>query len=312
MDRISTTSAYDSVLTNLMTAEINQSKAGDQLSSTEKATDLKGYSGSAETLAAMQATSNQVAGYLSVSQTVGAKLSMQNSALGQVTSAATGAIQAITQALAVGNGNTLMQGLQAAFGNAIDGLNSTFNGEYLFSGGQVNTQPVSATSLSDLTSAASIASLFHNDQRQTTSQINQNTTLNSGFLADQIGTALFTALQTVEAYDQGPNGPLNGTLTTAQKTFLTAQISTLDTVQSNLNDIVAKNGLMQNQVTQVQSDLTQQQTMLGGLIGNLTNADLAKASTDLQQAQLAVQAAGQVFNSLRVTSLLNVLSPGGG
>jgi len=126
-----------------------------------------------------------------------------------------------------------------------------------------------------------------------------------------VGTPLFNALQAIEAYDQGPNGPLSGTLTTAQKTFLTAQIASLTTVQTNLNNVVAQNGLMQNQVTQVQGDLTQQQTMLGGLIGDLTSADLAKASTDLQQAQIAVQAAGQVFNSLRSTSLLNTLSPTG-
>jgi flagellar hook-associated protein 3 FlgL len=311
MDRISTSSAYNSVLTNLMTAEINQTNAGSQLSSTEKATDLKGYSGSAETLAAMQATNTQVTGYLAVGQTVGAKLSVQNSALGQVAGGAKSAIDAITNALAVGNGTTLMQGLESALGDAIDGLNSTFNGEYVFAGGQVNTQPVSATNLSDLTSAASIASLFHNDNRQVTSQINQNTVINSGFLADQVGTPLFNALQAIEAYDQGPNGPLSGTLTTAQKTFLTAQIASLTTVQTNLNNVVAQNGLMQNQVTQVQGDLTQQQTMLGGLIGDLTSADLAKASTDLQQAQIAVQAAGQVFNSLRSTSLLNTLSPTG-
>ena len=308
MERISTSSAYNQVLTNLMAAEQAQTNAGNQLSSSEKATNLQGYASGAETLTAMQATETQVTGYLSNTQLVAAKLATQNSALGEVAGSAGSAIQAITQALASGDATTLMSALQNAFSNAIEGLNSTFNGEYLFSGGQVNTAPVSATDLASLTSAPSIASLFNNDQRQVSTQIDQNTTLQTGVLASNVATPLFQAFQTLEAYDQGPNGPLTGTLTAAQKTFLTQQIASLDTVQSNLNNVVAQNGLMQAEVTNAQSDLGSRQTMLQGLIGDATNADLAKATTNLQQAQLSIEAAGQVFQALNASSLLNSLS----
>ncbi|HUZ12073.1 MAG TPA: flagellin [Caulobacteraceae bacterium] len=308
MDRISTASAYGAILTSLMQAEINQSNAGAQLSSTEKATSLEGYGASAETLGAMQAASTQVTGYLDNTQTVAAKLSMQNTALGEVATSAGGAVQAITNALATGNGASLMQSLQNAFDGAVGGLNSTFNGEYLFAGGQVTTPPVSASSLGDLTSGPPLSSFFHNDQRQISSQIDQNTSINSGFRADQVGTPLFAAFQAVEAYAQGPNGPFSGTLTTAQQTFLTQQLAGFKTVQTSLNEVVAQNGLMQGQVTNAQSDLGQRQTMLQGLIGGATAADLAQASTNLQQAQLSVQAAGQVFQTLKASSLLNFLS----
>ncbi len=79
-------------------------------------------------------------------------------------------------------------------------------------------------------------------------------------------------------------------------------------MQANLNNVVAQNGQAQNEVTNAQGDLTQRQTMLQGLIGNVTSADLAKATTDLQQAQLSIQAAGQVFQALNASSLLNALS----
>jgi flagellar hook-associated protein 3 FlgL len=309
MDRISTASAYGAVLSNLMAAELAQTNAGAQLSSSEKATDLKGYGAGAETLTAMQATSTQVAGFITDAQSVGAKLSTQNNALTEVSSAAGSAIQSITQAIAAGSGSGLMQALQNAFSNAVDGLNSTFNGEYLFAGGQVTTQPVSATTLSQLTAGPPISSFFHNDQLQTSNQINSNTTIQSGFLADQVGTPLFNAFQAIEAYDQGPNGPFSSPLTTAQQQFLTAQLSTLNTVQTNLTNVVAQNGLMQSEVTNTQNDLGQRQSMLQGLIGDVTNADLAKATTNLQQAQLAIQAAGEVFQSLKSTSLLNTLVP---
>src|SRR5579872_3929336 len=310
MDRIATNTAYSSVLNNLMAAELAQSNAGNQISSNEKAADLKGYGTGAESLMAMQATNSQVTGYLNNSQLVAAKLSMQDTGLNQVASSASSAIQSITNAIATGNGATVMSELQTEFGNAVQGLNTQFNGEYVFAGGQVNTQPVSATSLSDLTSAPSIAGLFHNDNRQIATQVDQNTSVSTGFLADQVGTPLFTALQSIEAYNQGPNGPFGATLTQAQQTFLTQTLATLNTVSSNLNNVVAQNGLAQAEVTNTQGALTSQQTMVQGLIGTATQPDLAQAVTNLQQAQLSIQAAGQVFSALKSSSLLNTLSTG--
>jgi flagellar hook-associated protein 3 FlgL len=306
-NRISTASAYNSILTNLMNAQVAQAKAGNQISSSETATDLEGYGTGAETLTALQSTATQVTGYLNNTQMVSAKLSTQDNALTEVASSADSALQSVTQALASGNGTTLMASLQASFSNAVDGLNSTFNGEYLFSGGQVNTQAVSAASLSDLT-ANPIASLFHNDQRVTSTQLDANTSVSTGFLASDVGTPLFQALAAIEAYNQGPGGPISGNLTTAQATFLTSQISGLDTVESNLNNVAAQNGQAQNVVTNAQTDLTQRQTMLQNLVGNITSADLAQATTNLQQAQLSIQAAGQVFQALNSASLLNSLS----
>ncbi|HEY1752192.1 MAG TPA: flagellin [Caulobacteraceae bacterium] len=307
MDRISTSSAYNAMLTNLMNAEIAQTNAGNQLTSSEKSTNLKGYGTGAETLTALQATNTQVGGYLTNTQNLGAKLATQDTALNEVAGAATSAIQSITQSIASGNGTSLMTQLQDAFNAASEGLNSTYNGEYLFGGGQVNTQPVSATSISDLTSAPSISSLFHNDQRGTTAQLDQNTSISTGFVADQVGTPLFQALQAIQAYAQGPNGPFSGTLTSQQAGFLSSQISNLDSVQTALNNVVAQNGQAQTEVTNAQASLTSRQTMLQGLIGNVTDADIAKATTNLQQAQLSIQAAGQVFQALNNSSLLNSL-----
>jgi len=308
IDRVSTASAYSSVLTNLMQAEVAETNAGNQLASNEQATDLQGYGGGSETLMALQGTTTQVTGYLNNSQTVSAQLATQNSALTEVASAATSANQAVTQALAENNGTSLMASLGDAFSSAVDGLNTTYNGQYLFSGGQVNTQAVSATSLSDLTSAPSVSSVFNNDQRVASTQLDSDTSISTGFLASDVGTPLFTALQAIEAYNQGPNGPLTGALTSTQAAFLTSQVSSLSTAEGSLNDVVAQNGQAQSEVTNVQSSLTSQQTMLQGLVSNMTGANLAQASANLQQAQLSIEAAGQVFQALNASSLLSSLS----
>ena len=228
MDRIATNTAYNSVLANLMNAELAQTTAGNQLSSTGEAP--------LPTSKAMAPARNRsppcrppTARSRDISTTArpsrpscrcktpalqpGRHRGFQNS------------IASITNAIATGNGATLMQQLGNAFDDAVQGLNTTFNGEYVFAGGQVNTPPVSATDITDLTSAPSIASLFHNDNRQLTTQIDQNTQVKTGFLADQVGTPLFTAMQAIEAYNQGPNGPFGATLTQTQQDFLTQTLS---------------------------------------------------------------------------------------
>jgi flagellar hook-associated protein 3 FlgL len=307
IDRVSTASAYNAVLSNLMQAEVSETNAGNQLSSSEQASDLQGYGGNSEMLIALQGTTTQVTGYLNNTQTVSAQLDTQSSALTEVASAAASASQAVTEALAQNNGTSLMSSLQDALSSAVDGLNTTYNGQYLFSGGQVNTPAVSATSLASLTSAPSIGSLFNNDQNVATTQLDSNTTVSTGFLASDVGTPLFTALQAIEAFNQGPNGPLTGMLTTTQAAFLTSQVTSLSTAEANLNNVVAQNGQVQTEVTNVQGSLTSQQTMLQGLVSNMTDANLAQASTNLQQAQLSIQAAGQVFQALNASSLLNSL-----
>jgi flagellar hook-associated protein 3 FlgL len=311
MDRISTASAYNAVVSNMMTAQAQESQITNQVSSGENATDLKGYAANAETLIAMQSVQSQVGGYLNTGQVLTAKLSSQDTALTQISGAASSASTAVTNALAAGNGDTVMQALQSAFNDAVQGLNTTFNGQYLFAGGQVNTPPVSASSLTDLTSAPSVASVFHNDQVIQSAQVNQSTTVSTGFLASGLGTNLFNTFQAIEAYNQGPNGPFSGTLTSAQTTFLQSQIASFNTESSALTTAAGQNGQTQSEVASAQTDLTNQQTTLQNLVGNITNTNMAQAAAGLQQAQMAVQASAQAFLALQGSSLLNVLTAAG-
>jgi flagellar hook-associated protein 3 FlgL len=306
MERISTATIYSSIISNLMTAQTKETTINNQVSSGKNATDLQGFSSSAETLMAMQSVQSQIGGFLNTGKVITAKLSSQDTALNQIAGSASSASQAITNALASGNGDTVMQALQSAFNDAVQGLNTTFNGQYVFGGGQVNTAPVSASSLADLTTAPSLASLFHNDQMVQSAQIDQHTTLKTGFLADQLGTNLFAAFQTIQAYVQA-NGAFSGTLTTAQTAFLQGQIANFNSAASALNTAAGQNGLLQSEVSSTQTDLDNRQTTLQGLIGNITDTNMAQAASDLQQAQLAVQASAKVFASLTNASLVSLL-----
>ena len=53
--------------------------------------------------------------------------------------------------------------------------------------------------------------------------------------------------------------------------------------------------------------MTTRKLTIQGMIGDVSNADLAKAASALTQAQQALQASSQVFLALKGASLLNVL-----
>jgi flagellar hook-associated protein 3 FlgL len=306
--RVSTVGTYDSVLANLMAAQQAQLDAGNRVSTQKNATDLKGYSASDELLTSMQSLQSKLGNFQTQNSLVSDKLTTQDTALGQVATAQQTARSAIADALASGDGTSLMSTLQGAMTQAVGALNTQYNGSYLFSGGQIATQPVTANQLSDLTSGPPVSSFFQNDQFKAKAQVDVATSVQTGVLASDVGTPMMNALQSIEAFDQGPNGPIGGTLTPAQVTFLQSQLSVWDQVGTGITNVQAQNGLVQQRVTSVASDITSQQNTLAAMLSNITDADMGKAAADLQMAQTSFAAAAQVFQSLKDSSLLSLLT----
>ena len=309
MDRVTSFASYNSVIANLMNTESSLNKINGQVSSGKVASDLEGFGQNAEALVAARTLQIRNNGFIQANTNLSSKLDAQAQALTQVAGAGSDARQAIANAIASGSADGLMSTLQSAFGQAVDGLNTQYDGQYLFAGGKVTTPPVAAQKLADLTSPPA-GGVFQNDQLATLSQLDSSTTVQTGMLADQVGTNLFDAFQQLQSFDQGGSGPLSGQLTPAQTTFLTNMLHTFDAANSGMTDTQASNGLLQNRVTQVQTNQQDQQTTLASVVGNISDVDMAQASSQLSQAQVALQASARVFASLQNTSLLSYLSGG--
>src|SRR5581483_44704 len=191
--RVSTAGNYSAILANLMAAESRQTDAETRVASQKNGANLKDYTNSAETLTAMNSVNRRYQAYLDQNSLIASKLSTQDQALTSLADSAQSVRQAITDALASDNAASLMQVIQGQFQTATNGLNAQYDGKYLFAGGQINTPPMSATQLSDLTSGPPIASFFHNDQLPVKAKLDDSTTVTTGQLADQLGTNMMTA-----------------------------------------------------------------------------------------------------------------------
>jgi flagellar hook-associated protein 3 FlgL len=281
MTRVSTSGNFGVMTSNLMRAQVLQNIAGEQVSSQKNATDLKGYAKNAEVLTAMKTAQAKVAGFLDQTSLVANRLDVQDIGIGQVSDATQDARDAIANAIAAGSAETLMQQMTGAFGDVVQGLNSKFNGRYVFAGAKSDTVPTSATKMADLTAGPPLATLFKNDQYITSNRIDDTTSVNTGQLADK--------------------------LTQAQSDFLKGLLPVFDGVKTGLVTAQAQNGLNQKRFETAQTELSDQSDTLTTMVGGITDVDMAEAITRLESAKLAVQASAQVFASLQNSSLLNVL-----
>ena len=303
MERVTTYSAYNSVISNLLQAENNQNQADVQVSSGKVASDLKGFGSNAEALTAAQSLKTRVDGYVQTATNVASQLTAQDTALTEVSNAGLAARQAVARAIASGSADGLMSSLQSAFSQAVDGLNTQYNGSYLFSGSKVTTPAVSVQSVQTMSAT------FQNDQNAAAAQLNETAKVPTGQLASNIGGALFTAFSAVQTLNAGT--PLSGPLTSAQMTALTGLLQSFDSANSGITQAQAQNGLAQNQVDTIKDTQTQRQTDLTNTIADMANVDMGQASANLAQAQTALQASARVFQTLQSTSLLNYLGTSG-
>lgn len=306
MTRVSTFGNYESALANLMFAQTRANEAQQRVSSQRIATDLTGFGRQSETLTALKATQSRIQGFMDAAGAAGERLSAQDLALNRVADGTGGARQAIADALAAGRLDGLMLEVEGQFQMVQGGLNAKHQGRYLFAGGNVETAPVDVMTLADLAAVPAVADVFSNDTLKQKSRIDEGTVLETGVLADEVGTDIFQIFKDIQTYHQ--TTPLNGTISDATRDFLTGILKRLDTGRETVTDTAARNGSMQNRVDAIIAGQTNQKAALDQVLAGKTDADMAQAITDLQLSQVAIQAAAQVVNQLRSVSLLNFLT----
>ena len=307
---ISTSALFGSLQANIGATQTQVAQDANEVASQKIATSLAGYGSSAGTLTAANSLTSRLTSDVNGAEALSGKLGVQDTALSTVATSAQDARSAVAEALANDSGDDLMTTLQSALSSAAGALNTQYEGQYLFSGGQGNTAPMSATQLSDLTAASPVSSVFKNGTLKQASRIDDTTVVQTGVLASDAGMAAMSALQQVAAYDAGPNGPLSGSLTSDQQAFLTSVLGQFDTAISATDTVVADNGVVAKQVSDATTTLSDQQTAIAGVVSNLTVPDEAKVATQLSLAQTTLQASAQIFSSLQSDSLLQALSAG--
>lgn len=309
MTRVATFGNYQSALLDLMTAQTRAAEAQERVSTHKNATDLTGFGRQSETLTALKGSQSRIQGFIDTADAVTARLTTQDLAMNQINDGISGLREAIGNVLSTDSVGSLMLELEGQFQAVRGGLNMRHHGGYLFAGASTSTAPLAAGNLAEVAAAPSVASLFANDTLKTVSRVAEGTTLETGFLADDLGTEVLSILRDIKIFNDTPgSGPFTGKITEAQKTFLTTQLGRLEQANDGMVDKIATTGSLANQVDSITDGHKAQKTSLDELVAGRTDADMAVALTDLELSQIAIQASAQVISQLRQVSLLNYLS----
>jgi len=306
--RVATNNQAQVLLSQLLQNESNLNKSQQQVASGKVSDTYAGMGDKASVLEAARSAAAQADAIQSSTQLAVNQADLQDTQVTSLADLADQLRQALTKAMADNDGSTLMAQTQSIFDQAKQILNSKdANGNYLY-GGENDTQPpVNVDSLTDLAAMPSVSDAFSNGSIKKSVNIGGGQTAQVGMLASDLGTQIFQSLADIADFNSGSNGPFSSTVTSAQSNFLTTQVQAATTANSNLNTQAAANGFVYNRLNDVIDQQKATSTLYKGFVTTLGDVDMGTAITQLNQNQVALQAAVQVTAQLSQVTLLNYL-----
>ena len=310
IERASTAGQSQFLLSQVQTASLQLGKTQAQVASGKVSTDYAGLGDKVALLEAARTAANKADSYQSNTAMAVNQADLQDSQLSSLSDLANQLRQSITTSVANGDGTTLMATAQGIFDQVSQILNTKdANGNYLYGGDKDNTPPFNITSLSQLAALPSVASAFSNGTLKKSVMVGDGQSVQIGVLASDIGSGLMQTLKDLASFDAGPSGTFAGSanLTQAQNNFLTGELPTAISAASGVNSAAASNGFIYNQLKDASDHQSSLSTLYKTFVSNIEDVDMPTAITQLNQNQVALQAALQVTSQLNQVSLLNYL-----
>jgi flagellar hook-associated protein 3 FlgL len=310
IDRVATSAQTAFFLSQIQNAGSALDKTQEQIASGKNANTYAGFGDKTQVLTATIAANARNNAYTDATKFAVTQTDLQDTQLTSLSSLSASLKKAVSDAVANGDGSTLMTQAQSIFDQASAILNSKdANGDYIYSGGKTDVAPVTVTSLAGLQALPAVSGAFANGNLTKSVQVADGVTVNYGLNASDVATGLMQALKDVADFDATPSGNLNNasSLTSAQNTFLTGAIAQANTVSSNLNSTTAANGYVYNRLTDAQDQQSSTTTLYKGFVSDIQDTNMAQAATQLSLNQTQLQAALQVTAGLHQLSLLNYM-----
>lgn len=314
IDRTSSAGQAQFLLSQVQAAAGNLNKTQAQVASGKVSTDYAGLGDKVAVLEAARTAANKAGAYQTNTTAAVNQADLQDSQLSSLSDLTAQLRQAITTSIANGDGSTLMATAQGIFDQASQILNTKdANGNYLYGGDKDNVPPLNVNSLSQLAAAPTVAGAFSNGTMKKSVMVGDGQSVQVGVLASDVGTQLMQTLKDIANFDAGASGNFaaSSNLTSAQNDFLTSELPSAISAATGVNAAAAANGFVYNQLKDASDHQSSLSTLYKGFVSSLEDVDMPTAITQLNQNQVALQAAIQVTAQLNQVSLLNYLPQSG-
>ncbi|WP_025898322.1 flagellin [Sneathiella glossodoripedis] len=319
MTRVSTFQQSQTLLMEMLNSQAKVEKAQKQVTTGHVAEFYKDIYQDTAGLTGAKSLLSRLEQHKENDAIVQAELSAYDQALAGMESAATDLKEAVMGAINASSALGFEAAVEGVFEAVLGFMNSQNTEGYLFAGSKKDTAPINITQFSDLLTALEPPTdIYTNDTLKRSVKIDENRTIETGMLADELSFDIMTALQRIALWQNGtipttapvpagPAGPITTPLRTEDQDFLIAEISNLETLVRDLNEARGQNGLNQRLVTQTVESIDVQITQTKIYISNIEDVDSAEAIVNLNQANFALEASYNVLSQINRTSLLNFL-----
>jgi flagellar hook-associated protein 3 FlgL len=307
IDRVGSYANTQLMLTHLMKAESGLDISNRQVATGKVADNYAGYRDKTAIMEGARSASARADANAASAIQAAARLDVQDTQLSQLSELANQIRVTLTKAAADRDGTSLMSQLEGYFDQIVGLMNAKDANGYIYAGDNNQTAPVVVNSLADLAALPAVVDAFVNGTIKTEVKIGETHNVEVGLLASDLATELFTLLSQVTQFDAGVDGPFSGTTTPAQQTFLESTIVTAIDAQRSVNAQAAANGIHYQTVAQATEQLKASSVVYKSFVSNIEDVDMAQAISQLNQNQVALQAAFQVTSTLNRLSLLDYL-----
>jgi len=307
VSRVSSFGQQQVLIRSIMDNQVSVFDGQRQISSGKKFVDYQGLAGQTNTVLGSRSFKARVESYQQSIDTIRGKLDANDVQLTGVIEAMTTLKDAVQAALANNQAEGFSELLDQTYNFIANGLNTNFDGTYLFSGAETGTVPVNATELADLAALPSVNDAFDNGTIAFEARIADGVDLDFGLLADDVGTDIFQEMLDLYNLDQGASGPFEGELSNTQFGLLQGQIASLEASIDGLRQVQVQNGLAFERLEVVDEQHADTLVFLEVFIADIEDVDIAEAVTKLNNDQLALEASYRAIGSLSQLSLLNFL-----
>lgn len=308
IDRVATNSQSQFLLSQIQQAELALDKTQTQVTSGKVSTTYAGIGDKTAMLEAARSASNRADAYQSATSLALNQADLQDSQMSSLSDLANQLRQAVTTAVGNNDGSTLMTTVQGIFDQVSQILNSKdANGNYLYGGDKNGQPPLTVSNLSDLASLGSASDAFQNGTLANSVMVSDGQSIKVGMLASDIAGNMMQTFKEIADFAAGPDGNLTDSLTDTQSSFLSGEIASATTAATQVNNAAAANGNIYSQLKDASANQTTMSNLFQGFVSNIEDVDMPTAITQLNQNQVALQAALQVTAQLNNVSLLNYL-----
>ena len=270
---------YSVVLNGLQVNTQQENQALQQVSSGQKLNSLSDNPTQAASLVDLRMQSSSDTQYLQNISSLTGSLNVADSALSSVVEALTTAqsvgVEGANGTLNSSNRQALAQQIQGIQQQVLGLANTTYNGEYIFSGTTTTTQPYEQ----DSTSSSGVT--YNGNNNSNSVEISEGVAMPTSLPGSQVfsnaTTSVFQSLQ--DLYNAlNTDGDISGATAEVQNAL--TYVTTQQTFYGNSVD----------RLNTSKSFLTQEQTQLTEAEGDTLDVDMATAVTNLTQAETTQQA----------------------